>query len=223
MNFLSFFDHRPSGVEAVRRWRSHYPAPYDWFFSGWHAWRKGEATQPVNPLAAKAKSRANFLDEGGTIAGAYQIDGYVSAMHQTSPKDGDGGARLHVLFTELPVSPGFQAEFDETREGGILVTHNAKCYARQIHIRNRDTEGTEDEIELASQEDRMLPHILSACIKTGSRVRLSGQVVWVEFVDPSLAEACTFRGFDDRVTCPLVTVWKWEHMPRPAETERAMA
>lgn len=219
MNFLSFFDHRPSGVESVRTGRCHYPPPDDWWFSGWHSWKGGEDDDflPADPLSISTTERRRFLEKGGEIIGRFEVSGYINSMHRTAPQEGDGGARLHILFSESPVrhKPRFFADFRETKEGGLLVTHNSGCYSRQIHIVERTPLGDEEEVDQIERENRMLPHILEPSMKAGSRIRLSGLVIWMEFVDESIVADCAFQGFDDRTQCPVVEIHKWEHLPSP--------
>lgn len=122
---------------------------------------------------------------GNGCSGSFEIEGFVIASHVTREAYA-GGARLHLLFSPDPPRPGFRSRFERTKEGGLASFHNHTYYTRQLHI-----------VDGSVLVPRRGAHV---------RVRLRGQIVWCDFLARDLQSECEFRGWDDRITCPVVRI-----------------
>lgn len=215
-SFKRFFDSRPSSIESAKNDRQPCYAPESWTFSGWLKFSSApdSAGIPIDPHRLDESDRDN-------VAGFFEIDGFVAAIHESASPF--AGCRMHILFMpELP-PPNLRAEFVETREGGLMVRHNARNYFRQLHIHPRSRQGlTRDEIEKIESEERALPFLLNGSLKAGSRIKLSGIVNWIEFHDKANARDWTFYGWDRRISCPCISIYEWQHLPPLQRNESAL-
>ena len=178
---------KPDGFEISMHDRQSAPPPGDWRFSGFIDVKTGEKLDPTSISIAQSTQE---------IYADFEVEGYIQAANNTLKI---GEIDFHFLITDQQQNrKKLIVFFENTRQGGLVCKNNCRGYKRQFHSFN--TSPTDKELILEAAQNQYL-------LKITGRVALMNMTI-----SSRKLQKCHFQGFDDHVTCPVVTIDKIEVM-----------